>query len=97
VSNQVRFYEKRFPFEEGIVIDHAIEKDFASGYVGGGVFSVPVFKSPLVLINESSLQMCPQKVSADLWHNPVFIKSQRGYETVSLVLVDVICDWKLNT
>jgi hypothetical protein len=42
VSNQVRFDEKRFPFEEGIVINLVIDKDFVSGSIASRVSGVPV-------------------------------------------------------
>jgi hypothetical protein len=52
VSNQVRFDERRFPFEEGIAIDPVIEKDFASGSIAGGVSGVPAVNTDDVLGTE---------------------------------------------
>jgi hypothetical protein len=52
VSNQVRFDERRFPFEEGIAIDPVIEKDFASGSIAGGVSGVPAVSTDDVLGTE---------------------------------------------
>jgi hypothetical protein len=59
VSNQVRFDQKRFPFEEGTAINHVVEKDFASGTIAGGVSGVLVSNNNDLFESEDVSKIIP--------------------------------------